>query len=117
MKQQRGLSLIGLLMVSALIVVVALIGFKLLPAYIEYFTVKRVINDIASGSEVRGGTVRDVTIAFMRRAQIDDITALKASDLEITKQGEGFTIMAAYQRCVPLFANISVCIDFEASAP
>ena len=115
MKQQRGLSLIGLLLVSALIVVVALVGFKLLPAYIEYFTVKRVISDIAS--ETRGGTVRDVSVAFTRRAQIDDITALHASDLEITKQGEGFTIQAAYQRCVPLFANISVCIDFEASAP
>jgi hypothetical protein len=115
MKQQRGLSLIGLLLISALIVVVALIGFKLLPAYIEYFTVKRVINDIAS--EAHGGTVRDASVAFTRRAQIDDITAIKASDLEITKQGEGFNIIANYQRCVPLFANISVCIDFEASAP
>ena len=117
MKQQRGLSLIGLLLISALIVVVALIGFKLLPAYIEYFTVKRVITDIALGNEVRGGTVREASIAFTRRAQIDDITAIKASDLEITKQGEGFSIIANYQRCVPLFSNISVCIDFEASAP
>ena len=117
MKQQRGLSLMGLLIVSAVLVVVALIGFKLLPAYIEYFTIKRVIGDIASGSEVRGGTLRDATTAFQRRAQIDDITSIKASDLEITKQGEGFSIVAAYQRCVPLFANISVCIDFETSAP
>jgi Domain of unknown function (DUF4845) len=117
MKQQRGLSLIGLLLVSALIIVVALIGFKLLPAYIEYFTVQRVISDIASGSEVHGGTLRDASTAFARRAQIDDITSIKAPDLEITKQGEGFAILAAYQRCVPLFANISVCIDFEASAP
>jgi hypothetical protein len=115
MKQQRGLSLIGLLLISALIVVVALVGFKLLPAYIEYFTIKRVINDIAT--ESHGGTVRDATVAFMRRAQIDDITAIKASDLEIQKQGDGFTIMTAYQRCVPLFSNISVCIDFEVTAP
>ena len=115
MKQQRGLSLIGLLLISALIIVVALIGFKLLPAYIEYFTVKRIVNDIVT--EGHGGTVRDVTTAFMRRAQIDDVTALKASDLEIQKQGDGFTIQGAYQRCVPLFSNISVCIDFEVSAP
>jgi len=117
MKQQRGLSLIGLILVSALIVVVALIGFKLLPAYIEYFTVKRVISDIASGMEAHGGTLRDASNAFSRRAQIDDITSIKASDLELTKQGEGFSIVATYQRCVPLFGNISVCIDFEASAP
>jgi Domain of unknown function (DUF4845) len=115
MKHQRGLSLIGLILVSALIVVVALIGFKLLPAYIEYFTLKRVISDIVS--EQHGGSLRDVYIAFNRRAQIDDITAVKASDLEIEKQGDGYAIVATYQRCVPLFSNISVCIDFEASAP
>ena len=117
MKQQRGLSLIGLLMVSALVVVVALIGFKLLPAYIEYFTVKRVISDIAGAADLRGAGVREVMNAFKQRSGIDDITSIQASDLEITKQGEGFTILAAYQRCVPLFSNISVCIDFEATAP
>ena len=93
MKQQRGLSLIGLLMISALLVFVALIGFKLLPAYIEYFTVQRMISDIAR-SEMRGGTVRDASAAFDRRAQIDNITSIKASDLEVTKQGDGFDIIA-----------------------
>ena len=95
--------------------VVALIGFKLLPAYIEYFTIKRVITDIAMGSEVRGGTAARRHDRLQRRAQIDDITSIKANDLEITKQGDGFSIIATYQRCVPLFSNISVCIDFEAS--
>ena len=117
MKQQRGLSLIGLLIVSAVLVVVALIGFKLLPAYIEYFTVKRVVNDIVFAADMRGAGVREVQNAFKQRSTIDDISSIKADELEITKEGEGFSILAAYQRCVPLFANISVCIDFEASAP
>jgi hypothetical protein len=117
MNQQRGLSLIGLLMVSALIVVVALIGFKLLPAYIEYFTVKRVITDIAFSPDLRGGGAREVMRAFKQRSTIDDITSIDASELEVTKEGEGFTIIAAYQRCVPLMSNVSVCIDFEATAP
>jgi hypothetical protein len=115
MKQQRGLSLIGLLMVSAVIVVVALIGFKLLPAYIEYFTVKRVITDIAFSPDLRGGGAREVR-GFQRRSTIDDITSIDARP-EVTKEGEGFTIIAAYQRCVPLLSNVSVCIDFEATAP
>jgi Tfp pilus assembly major pilin PilA len=117
MNQQRGLSLIGLIMVSALIAIVALIGFKLLPAYIEYFTIKRVVSDLANGTEVRGGTARDVMNAFDRRAMIDQISSIRSSDLEITKQGDGFIVVAAYQRCVPLISNVSVCMDFEASAP
>jgi hypothetical protein len=117
MKQQRGLSLIGLLIVSAILVFVALVGFKLLPAYIEYFTVKRVISDIAGAADMRGAGVREVQTAFRQRAQIDDITSIAAADLEVMKEGDGVTILAAYQRCVPLFGNISVCIDFETSAP
>jgi hypothetical protein len=117
MKQQRGLSLIGLIMVSGLLVAAALVFFKLLPAYIEYFAVKRAVSDLAMGSEVRGGSVRDAQAAFARRAQIDDISSITPSDLEISKQGEGFSIVATYQRCVPLFSNISICMDFEASAP
>jgi hypothetical protein len=114
MHTQRGLSLIGLLIVSAVLVFVAIIGFKLLPSYIEYFTIKRVVSDLANGTEVRGGTVHDVQKAFDRRAQIDNISSVRGSDLEVAKQGEGFEVHVAYTVQVPLFANVNACIDFDA---
>jgi hypothetical protein len=116
MRKQAGLSLIGLLIVSAIIVFVALIGFKLLPAYIEYFTIKRVITDLAYSPDLRGATVRDVQNAFDRRATIDDIKSIRSTDLEVIKQGDGFDIMAQYSVQVPLFGNVSACIDFNAEA-
>jgi hypothetical protein len=115
MKKQAGVSLGGLLVVSALVIVVALVGFKLLPAYLEYFTVQRIIRDLAHGSEVRGGSTMDVQRAFDRRAQIDNIKAVKGTDLEISKLGDRFDITASYAVRVPLFANVSACLDFEAS--
>jgi hypothetical protein len=116
MRQQQGLSLIGLIIISAVLVFVAVIGFKLLPAYIEYFTIKRVVSDLAQGREVRGGAPRDVMNAFDRRAQIDNISSIRGSDLEVTKQGDGFAVVATYSVRVPLFGNLNACIDFEASA-
>ncbi|HEU5283288.1 MAG TPA: DUF4845 domain-containing protein [Burkholderiales bacterium] len=114
MRKQRGLSLIGLLLVSGLLVVVALIGFKVLPAYVEYLAVKKAVTDIARAPETRGGQVRDVQMAFDRRAQIDDITSIRGQDLEINKLGDGFEIIATYSVQVPLFGNVSACIDFVA---
>ncbi|HZP87771.1 MAG TPA: DUF4845 domain-containing protein [Burkholderiales bacterium] len=112
MYTQRGLSLIGLLMVSAIAAFVAIVGFKLLPTYIEYFTIKRVVQDIAN--EARGGSVRDVQSAFSRRAMIDNIRSISGNDLEITKQGSGgFDIHAGYTVRVPLFGNVNACIDFD----
>lgn len=113
MNKQRGLSLIGLLLISAVIVFVALIGFKLLPSYIEYFTVQRIITDIAHSPEVRGGTVKDVQAAFSRRAVIDNVTSISANDLEVTKLNDGFEINASWARRVSLFGNVNACIDFE----
>jgi hypothetical protein len=114
MRKQRGLSLIGLLLVSGLLVLLALIGFKVLPAYVEYLAVKKAVTDIARAPETRGGQVRDVQMAFDRRAQIDDITSIRGQDLEINKLGDGFEIIATYSVQVPLFGNVSACIDFVA---
>jgi Domain of unknown function (DUF4845) len=115
MKKQAGVSLGGLLVVSALVIVVALVGFKMLPAYLEYFTVQRIVRDLAHAPDMRGGSVQDVQRGFDRRAQIDNVNAVKGSDLEIAKQGDRFDITVNYSVRVPLFANVSACVDFEAT--
>lgn len=114
MRNQRGLSLIGLLITSAVIVFFAIMGFKVLPSYIEYLAVKKIITDVARAPEIRGGTIRDVQNAFDRRSSIDNVTSIKGSDLEVTKTGEGFEIVASWSSRVPLFGNVNACLDFEA---
>ena len=116
MRKQKGLSLIGLLLISGVLVFVALIGFKLMPAYIEYFAIKKAVTDLAHGAEVRGGQAADVKKGFDRRATIDNISSITGSDLEVNKVGDGFEIVAAYTVQVPLFGNVSACIDFMAEA-
>ena len=114
MNKQRGLSLTGLLITSGVLVFFAIIGFKLLPSYIEYWTVQRIITDIARSPEVRGGSLRDVQSAFDRRTAIDNVNSVKASDLEVTKTGDGYDILVTWTRRVPLFGNLNACIDFQA---
>ena len=113
--RQKGVTLMGLIIGSFVLVLVALLAMRLLPSYIEYFTIKKAIVGIAkqTGSE---GNVSDVRRAFESRMAVDDIKSVQPSDLGITKQGSGFLITAAYRREVPLFANIGVYIDFEASS-
>ncbi|HXV08717.1 MAG TPA: DUF4845 domain-containing protein [Burkholderiales bacterium] len=114
MRTQRGLSLIGLLLVSAVVVMVALIGFKVLPAYIEYLAIKKAVTEIAYAPETRGGQANEVRKAFDRRATIDNITSITGQDLEVSKMGDGFEVIASYSVQVPLFGNVSACIDFIA---
>ncbi|MEO8716692.1 MAG: DUF4845 domain-containing protein [Burkholderiales bacterium] len=114
--RQRGVTLMGLIVGSFVLVLVALLAMRLLPSYIEYFTIKKAVVSIANETRGRGGSVSDVRRSFDSRQAIDDFKAVRAADLEITKMGNEFQIVAAYRKEIPLFANIGIYIDFVASS-
>ena len=111
---QRGLTLGGLIVWLFILVVLALLGMRLVPAYMEYGTARNAIEAIAR--ERNAATPAEVRRAFESRAAIDDINAVKPSDLDITKEGGEMVISFAYRKEVPLFANFGVYMDFAASS-
>jgi hypothetical protein len=115
-QRQRGLGFFGVLVLLIAIVFVAIVGMKLVPAYIEFYTIKKAVTGMTQSGELRGATVADVRRAFDRRAAVDDITALRPEDLEITKEGNDIVVSFAYEKRIPLFYNISVLIDFAGSS-
>jgi hypothetical protein len=115
-QRQQGLGFFGLMVLLVGIVFVAIIGMKLVPAYIEYYTVKKAVTGMTQSGELRGATVADVRRAFDRRTAIDDITAVRPEDLEITKEGNEVVVSFAYEKRIPLFYNVSVLIDFAGSS-
>ena len=112
-KRQTGVSLLGLIIVAAVLIVVLLIGMKLAPSYIEFFAIKKAVNAIAS-DKTASSSVAEVRKSFDKYATIDDISTIKGTDLEITKDGGSMVIRAAYRREVPLVANVGIYIDFVA---
>jgi Tfp pilus assembly major pilin PilA len=114
MKNQRGVTLVGMVVICIAIVIVAIGGLKIAPAYIEYYKVKKAIVAIAQAN--RGGTVGDVRRAFEMRSAIDDIDVIGPKDLDITKEGNDVVISAGYSKRIPLFGNVNVVIDFAASS-
>src|SRR5207237_4177638 len=111
--RQRGVSLGGLFFGLVALIVVALLAMKLIPAYMEFGTAKNAIQAIAR--DKANASPIEIRRAFDARAAIDDIKAVKASDLEISKEGGEVVIGFAYRKEVPLFANLGVYFDFAAN--
>ena len=112
--RQRGLGLMALIVVLVIIVAVALFAMKVVPSYIEFRAAKSAIDAIAR--EKPGASVGDIRRAFENRQAIDDINALKSTDLEITKEGNAVVISFAYRKEVQLFPNVGLYIDYNARA-
>lgn len=111
-KTQNGFTLTGLVVVSALLIVIALIGMKVVPAYMEFLSVKKVLTamkqeplDTMSKSEIMK--------SFDKRANIAYISVVKGSDLTIEKTSTGTVVNVEYQVIRPIAGNLSVLIDFS----
>ena len=114
MHKQRGLSLLGLLIVGFMVGFALLLGFKLVPAYTEYFAAKKVLAALVI--EQRNAGPEEIRKAFERRAIIDDINSFRPGDLDIDKGKDGLGISIAYDKVVPLVSNINILIKFEIAA-
>lgn len=114
MKAQRGLSLIGLILIGGLVAFVVILGLKCVPAYVEYFAISRHLRELVASPDA--GSIRDIQSSFDKRAMVDDITSVQGRDLEINKAGKTLSIGVSYERRVPLFDNVSLLFTFDASA-
>jgi hypothetical protein len=112
--KQRGISFLVVFLIGVVLALIAVGAMKIGPAYSEFMTAKKAIVAIAA-AEGRTGNVADIRRAFDRRAAVDNIDVVTPAELEITKDGGEVVISFAYTKKVPLFANVSLSIDFRAS--
>lgn len=116
MLRQRGIGFIGLMFVLALVIIVAILGMKTVPAVIEYFTIKKVVTATVRSPEMRDATPADVRASFDRRAQIDAIASITGRDLEIRRDGGDLVIAFAYERRVPIMGPVTLLFEFKGAS-
>jgi hypothetical protein len=114
-KSQSGVSLIGVMVGGAVLAALLLVGLKLIPVISEYMGVKRSMVAVVAGANPQTATVSELRSAFTKRALVDDVTTVTASDLDITKEDGRIVMSIEYSRKVKLFGNVSLLIDFSAS--
>ena len=116
-KSQSGLSLVGVMLVGSMAAAVVLLGLRLVPVVSEYFGIKRALASVAGAANPQTATVPELRNAFAKRAIVDDISSITASDVDITKENGRIVMSVDYSRKVPLFTNVSLLIEFSASSP
>ena len=110
-----GMTIIGFLFVAAVVVTVAMVGFRMAPAYIEYYSIQRALQksladlaDPSNQSEARR--------AFDKYIVADYIDSVTARDVTLTKQGNQITASVAWTRTLHMVGNVSLFLEFEATA-
>jgi len=113
--RQRGLSMIGFLFVAAVLVMIAMLAMKLVPAYIEFFSVKKILATMGQESDFRSKSNAELRSNFASRANVGYVTVVKPENLTIDRSGGVPVVSADYEFRTKLFGNASLVVDFSAS--
>jgi hypothetical protein len=114
--KQKGMGLLVLIFWALIAIFVFMIVMKTLPVYRENMAIKTTLEAMASDPVLQNSAKGEIRKSFNKRAQIDDISVVNGGDLEIDKEGGQIVLGIAYSVKTPLFANISLYIDFNESS-
>jgi hypothetical protein len=113
--KESGLTIIGFLFVAAVVLAIAMLGFRVLPSYIEYFSVVKTLKQTLEGAR-DGVTLTEFRKAFDLKSSADYIDSVRGSDVELEKRDNQLVATATWTTTLHLVGNASLLLDFQASA-
>lgn len=114
-RKQHGMSFTNFLLTAILLVIVAVFGMKIIPAFVENRTINHILYTIAHAPEMQDAQISDVRNAFDKNAMMNNITVIRGADLEINKAA-GLVVTVKYSVKIPLVGNASLVLDFDSNS-
>ena len=112
--RQAGLTIVGFVLVAAVVMTIAMIGFRVLPSYLEYFSVEKTLKQTLLNSR-DGVTPNEFRRDFDLKASADYIDSVRGSDIDVVKEGNALVATATWSNKLHMAGNVSVVLDFEAT--
>lgn len=116
-ERQRGMTVIGMLLSIVVIAFVALIGMKVVPMYIQYFSIKSTIENIRKEPLLAQMTTSDIQSAIQKRFDIGYVDNISARDLKIRNERNGRVLDLIYQDERSLFYGLYAVLKVNESIP
>ena len=115
-QQQRGLTMFSFLFFAVVFIAIAMLAMKLVPAYIEFFSVKKILATMGQDADLKSKTNADIRNDFSKRASVGYVTVVKPEDIDVERQAGVPVISVEYEFRTKLVGNISLVVDFSASS-
>ncbi|KGP63040.1 membrane protein [Legionella norrlandica] len=121
MRKQKGMTLIGMLLTAAVVIMAGIFVMRVVPVYIQYYSIVHSIKSLNSvpASSLSGDPMADVMVlrsSVSKRLEINGIDDLKQEQLMISPSGPNqFKVKLKYQVIRPLIYNMSILFNFEDS--
>ena len=114
MRKQRGVTMIGWIILLIPVAIVLYAGIRVGPEYFDYYKVVTAMKETASALQ-SDTTLSQTSIrtALQKRFDTGYVETVTAKDVAVNKVEEGWEMTAEYESAVDLFGNLSLLMDFS----
>jgi hypothetical protein len=113
LKSQRGMSLLGMLIIAMMVGFFIMAGIRIAPSYIEYLTVKEVVERAASEHSLEEDTIADVRRKLSTLLNTNQVYDIDFKDIEVFREDGKTWIDARYEVRVPMLWRIDAVVKYD----
>ena len=113
-RTQGGMTMLGFLITLSVVILFIFCGMKIVPMYIEYYSVKKMLATISGNPEAASASKDKIRGLFARSLQIDYVKIIKPEMLKIETTESGYNLVVDFERRESLLANLDVVGKFRA---
>jgi len=113
-KKQQGMSIIGFVFVLAMAIFVSYLGMRIVPLYMEYYSVVSALNGVADERGSARLSPYDIKVKVLNRLYVSYSQNVKESHIKITRSN-GVRVRVKYEVRTPVIGNLDVVANFDKS--
>lgn len=111
--RQSGMSVIGILIIAVMLGFFVMCAMRMLPPYMEYLSVKKIVSETATEFDAGEGTVPDLRRRIGNLFNTNQIYALSPRDVKVYRKEGKTYIDANYEVRTPVFGRIDAVMKFD----
>lgn len=112
--KQGGMSLIGFIIILAMVIFFSYVGMRIVPLYMEYYSVVSAMNGVASERGSANLSPYDVRVKVLNRLYVSYSENVKEKHIKLTRR-DGVHLRIAYEVRTPVIGNLDVIAKFDKS--
>jgi Tfp pilus assembly major pilin PilA len=111
-RTQRGVTMIGWIVLLIPIAIVGYSAIRLIPIYLNYMKIARSMEQTAQ--ELRGSdTQQGIRTSLEKRLDIEQVEFPDVKDFTIRREGQSWVVEIEYEDGAPLMSNVSLAAKFK----
>lgn len=113
---QRGMTLLGFLILVTFLGLFAYAAIRLTPVYLNYLKVVGVVEGVHEEFDGQNPSRTQIRTSIGRRFSVESVTVLQPREIRVSPQDSGFLVEADYHHTTPFIGNVSFTVHFNKSA-